>query len=287
MYGQNERTHGGRSVMAGNRPRWRHVYDDIRDRIERGTLHPGDRVPAELDLAESYGYARSTVRRALQNLEQDALVTAGAGSLGRTVRRKYSIFFNAADFERGVHTDDPARAVDQWKADVQSQGWTPRQVVQVDWMPAPPQVAEYLQVEPGTKLVRRRRIRMVSRPPHDPEMPVMLADTWTTEDIAQRTLLGDDGNPYEPLLAERDVVVHGGIFRAIGINQREFDDLIIPRTPTPEETNVLELEPGSPVGQHARIGLDQDNRPVRVLLSVWSGERQVLRYRLPVPTAED
>lgn len=274
-------------MTAGHRQRWRHVYDDIRDQIERGTLQPGARIPAELDLAETYGYARSTIRNALNHLQQDALVTAGAGSLGRTVRRKYSIFFNAADFERGVHQDDPVHAVDQWKADVQSQGWTPRQEVKVDWLPAPPQVAEYLQVEPGTKLARRRRIRMVSRPPHDPEMPVMLADTWAPEDIAQRTLFDDDGMPYAPLLAERDVVVRGGIIRAIGIEQREFDDLIIPRMPTPEETGLLDLEPGSPVGQQARIGIDENDRPIRVLLSVWAGERQVLRYRLPVPTPED
>lgn len=286
MYGQSKPTRGGRSVTAG-RQRWRHVYDDIRDQIERGTLKPGARIRAELDLAHSYGYARSTIREALRRLEQDGLVTAGAGSLGRTVRRKYSIYFNAADFERGVHQDDPAHAVDQWKADVKSQGWSPRQEVKVDWLAAPRQVAEYLQVEPGTKLARRRRIRMVSRPPHDPEMPVMLADTWIPEDIAQRTLLDEDGTSYAPLLAEQDVVVRGGIIRAIGVDQREFDDLITPRTPTPEEASLLDLEPGAPVGQHARIGRDGNDRPIRVLLSVWAGERQVLRYRLPVPTPED
>lgn len=263
------------------RPRWRRVYDDLRAQIERGELAPGDRIPAELDLAEQYGYSRPTVRTALGHLQQDALITAGAGSLGRTVRRGYSIYFNASDFERGAYHDDPARAVDQWKADAEHQGWTARQVVSVAWLAAPAGIAEMLEVEPGTQLVRRRRLRIVSRPPHDPEMPVMLADTWMPEDIAKLTTTDENGAEFAPLLAERDVVLPGGIFRALGFNQREYEDRIVPRMPTPDEAEMLELQPGSPVGQHSRIGIDESGRHIRVLVSTWAGERQVLRYRLP------
>ncbi|MBB3053517.1 GntR family transcriptional regulator [Prauserella isguenensis] len=268
-------------MTAANRPRWRHVYDDLRTQIERGDLAPGQRIPAELELAERYGFSRPTIRTALGHLQQDALITAGAGSLGRTVRSRFSIFFNASDFERGAYTDDPAQAVDQWKADVEQQGWTPRQVVTVTWMAAPSDIAEMLDVSEGTMLARRRRLRMVSRPPQDSEMPVMLADTWAPEDVAVRTVTGEDGQEFAPFLVERDVVVTGGIFRAIGCEQREFEDRIVPRMPTPDEVELLDLQPGSPVGQHARIGIDHSGRRVRVLVSTWVGERQVLRYRLP------
>lgn len=284
MYCQTEqndnRSKRGRRMTAGHRPRWRHVYDDLRAQIERGDLIPGQRVPAELDLAERYGFSRPTIRTALTQLQQDALITAGAGSLGRTVRRHFSIFFNVSDFERGAYEDDPARARDQWKADVEQQGWTARQVVTVEWLPAPDDIAEMLQVQKGTLLSRRRRLRLVSRPPHDPEMPVMLADTWTTEDVATRTVTDDDGTEFAPLLTEKDVVLRGGIFRALGYEQCEYEDRIVPRMPTPDEVELLDLQPGSPVGQHARIGIDASGSPVRVLVSIWVGERQVLRYRL-------
>lgn len=274
-------------MTTGHRPRWRHVYDDIRDQIDRGELAPGERIPAEYALAERYGYARSTIRTALGHLQSDGLVTAGAGSLGRSVRKRYSLYFDAADFERGVYHDNPARAVDQWKFDVERQGWTPRQVVRVDRLPAPAAIANHLQVEVGTMLYRRRRIRMASKPGEEPEIPLMLADTWTPEDVAQRTLVDENGEKYAPLLAERDVTVTGGIIRSIGINQVEFEDLIVPRMPTEEEAEALDLDPGSPVGEHARIGIDETGRRVRVLVSVWAGERQVLRYRLPVPPPQD
>ncbi|GAA4891156.1 GntR family transcriptional regulator [Saccharopolyspora cebuensis] len=274
-------------MTIGQRPRWRYIYDDLRTAIERDELPPGSRVPAEMSLAEQYGYARNTVRTALNALQADGLITAGAGSLGRTVRRRYQIFFDAADFERGVYHDNPARAQDQWKADVERQGWTPRQIIRVDWLPAPRDVAEWLDVPPGELLARRRRVRLVSRPPSDPEMPLMLADTWTPEDIARRVLTDDQGQEYCPLLEERDVVVRGGIIRAIGINQVEFEDMIVPRMPSPDEVELLDLQPGSPVGQHARIGIDDTGRRVRALVSTWAGDRQVLRYRLPVPSPEE
>src|SRR5690606_19815720 len=129
MYCQTEqnrdRPRQGRRMTGANRPRWRHVYDDLRTQIERGDLAPGQRIPAELELAERYAFSRPTIRTALGHLLPAALFTALAGSLGRSVRPRFSIFSCASDSERGAYTDVPAKAVDQWKADVEQQGWIP------------------------------------------------------------------------------------------------------------------------------------------------------------------
>lgn len=53
--------------------------------------------------------------------------------------------------------------------------------------------------------------------------------------------------------------------------------------PTPEESDQLHVQPGTPVGQHARVGIDDAGRRVRVLVSVLAGDRQRLRYDLDVP----
>ena len=47
---------------------------DIATRINNGELHPGDRLPAERQLLEQYGVARSVVRQALAGLARDGLV---------------------------------------------------------------------------------------------------------------------------------------------------------------------------------------------------------------------
>jgi len=52
--------------------------------------------------------------------------------------------------------------------------------------------------------------------------------------------------------------------------------------PTPTEADQLELPMGTPVGQHVRIGIGTDDRPVRVMVTVFPGDRQVLAYELSV-----
>ena len=264
--------------MADSRTRWETVYNDLRGMIDRGDLKPGDQVPPELTLAKQYGYSRNTVRSALTRLEQDGLITPGSGSLGRTVRKRDLITFNLSRFELGAYSDDPVNRVDQWEADAQAEGWTTRQVVAgVTELPAPVDVARYLRCAPGTRLIRRRRLRFVSRD-GQPEMAAMVADTWTPLDIARMEIDG-----VAPLLSDSNVVYPGGIYRALGFRQVRFCDEIQVRMPTTEETTLLRLSVGTPVGQHARIGIDQSGRRVRVLISVWAGDRQRLMYELDVP----
>jgi GntR family transcriptional regulator len=264
--------------LTDSRPRWAVVYDDLRARIDEGDLKPGATVPPELTLAERYGFSRNTIRTALTRLEQEGLITEGAGSLGRTVRARDLIKFNLSRFELGAYADDPINRVDQWEADAQSEGWETRQVVAaVTELETPEEIARYLGVKPGTRVIRRRRLRYV-RKNNVPEMLVMIADTWTPIDIAQRTIDG-----VAPLLDRENVVYAGGIYRALGFRQVRFEDEIQVRMPTPEETNVLHLPVGTPVGQHARVGIDITGRRVRVLVSVWAGDRQRVTYTLEVP----
>jgi DNA-binding GntR family transcriptional regulator len=58
---------------------WAQVADDLRADIEAGTLRPGDKLPAETDLAGRYGVARMTVRRAVAELASEGLVVVMHG----------------------------------------------------------------------------------------------------------------------------------------------------------------------------------------------------------------
>lgn len=50
------------------------VADHIAARIAAGELSPGARLPGERDLAEEYGVALGTIRRAIEELRDRALV---------------------------------------------------------------------------------------------------------------------------------------------------------------------------------------------------------------------
>lgn len=261
-----------------SRARWEVVYDDLRAQIDQGKLLPGDRIPTELDLAAQYEFSRATVRSAIARLEQDGLVTGGAGSLGRQVRRRELLTWNLTRFELGAYVDDVVNEVDQWEADAHSEGWSTRQVVAgVAELAAPDQIAQYLGCKPGCRLVRRRRLRYVAKPGVQ-ERLALIADTWTPVSIARMEIDG-----IAPLMQERNVVYPGGIYRALGFRQVRFEDEVQVRMPTPEEADLLSMERGTPVGQLARVGIDVSGQRVRVLVSTFAGDLLRVRYALDVP----
>ncbi len=55
------------------------VADHIAARIEHGSLAPGQRLPAERDLAVEYGVAYLTIRRAIRELRERGLVRSVHG----------------------------------------------------------------------------------------------------------------------------------------------------------------------------------------------------------------
>lgn len=64
------------------------IFADIRGRIARGELRPGDKLSSERDLAESYGASRAAVREALRSLERGGGIELRKGARGGTFVRK-------------------------------------------------------------------------------------------------------------------------------------------------------------------------------------------------------
>jgi DNA-binding FadR family transcriptional regulator len=58
------------------------IAEDLRARIHRGELGPGDRLPAERELAEQLGVGRPRVREALAELEAGGYVVTRRGAAG-------------------------------------------------------------------------------------------------------------------------------------------------------------------------------------------------------------
>ena len=58
------------------------ICDQIRDRISRGELRPGDRLPSEKELAEQFNISRTAVHEAMRSLEVSGLVEVRTGING-------------------------------------------------------------------------------------------------------------------------------------------------------------------------------------------------------------
>lgn len=62
----------------------RQIADHIREAVTTGSLQPGEKLPAEHELAASFNVARGTVREALRTLGANGLVRSSRGSKGGT-----------------------------------------------------------------------------------------------------------------------------------------------------------------------------------------------------------
>ena len=71
------------------------VVSHVRDLIERGALKPGDRLPAERDLATQIGVSRPTIRAGLRTLAA-MLIAKITGYILQTTGSYVPIFFMAA-----------------------------------------------------------------------------------------------------------------------------------------------------------------------------------------------
>lgn len=57
-----------------NEPLYRIIYNDLAESIRSGALRPGDRLPTEAQLMDTYAVSRITASRAMTELAQDGLI---------------------------------------------------------------------------------------------------------------------------------------------------------------------------------------------------------------------
>lgn len=60
-------------------PLWRQIETILRDRISDGTYPPGQAIPSLVKLTGEFGVAEVTVRKAVDKLKRDGLLTGTSG----------------------------------------------------------------------------------------------------------------------------------------------------------------------------------------------------------------
>ncbi|WP_206326007.1 MULTISPECIES: GntR family transcriptional regulator [unclassified Streptomyces] len=60
-------------------PPYRQIADDIRRKIEDGTIPPGRRIPSIVEMEQEYDVARDTLRKATKLLKEEGLVETVTG----------------------------------------------------------------------------------------------------------------------------------------------------------------------------------------------------------------
>jgi GntR family transcriptional regulator len=242
-------------------PVYRQIAEGLRVRIASGDLQPGDRLPSESQLMETYSAARATVRQAVGLLRSEGLVLAEQGR-GAFVRGHPPVRRMAHDrFARRHRKEGKAAFL------AEMEGRRPEvEVIYVGPDAAPAGIADRLRLAEGDKVLRR------SRRYFDGGQPLEIATSYIPWSLAEGTAMLDQ-NPGA-----------GGVYARIeeqGHELSRFSEDVTARMPTMDEARALALPLGTPVLHLVRTAYDLDDRPVEVCDTTMSADRYVLSYELP------
>ena len=165
---------------------WRQVADGIERGIADGRFGAGERLPAEMEIAETYRVNRHTVRRALAALAERGLVRAerGSGTYVEAPRMAY-----------------PLRSRTRFSEIVGAGGREPRgRLIGASEEAATRELARQLGLKTGAPLIRIEALRLADR------TPICVGTTWLAADRFPGA-----GRVYERARSMTKVLAHYGV----------------------------------------------------------------------------
>jgi GntR family transcriptional regulator len=254
-------------------PLYRQIADSLRQQIEAGRLKAGDQLPTELEIADTWGTSRSTVRDAIKLLIARSLVEARAGQ-GTFVTEKITPIVTDLSATHDLSTGDDAH----YYIDILRQNRTPRSTVpRVEILPARGVVASELRLEEGSQVVSRRQQRFVD------EQPYSLQRSFYSMELV--TSLGAHR------IIEAVDITEGTIQylrNEHGIEQVGYRDVITVRTPRSAEADFFKLREDGTVAvfENFRTSYDQHGEPIRITVTVYPADRNRFMINVPLPEPE-
>jgi GntR family transcriptional regulator len=204
-------------------PLYYQLQQDLESQISSGSLPPGSRLPSEEDLIEKYGVSRTTVRKAIEELERLEIVEIKRGK--GTYVKKFKIIQELTGLTGFVE-------------DMVALGLRPSaKVLETTSVPAPEEAAQQLEIPVGTQVVRIKRVRIAD------DVPISFDETYLPFEIGNK-IVGEDlevfpifsllEEKYETPLSEADyrlaaVSVDSDIALELGIDAGD-PILLIERT---------------------------------------------------------
>ena len=222
---------------------WRQIADEIRGDIMAGKLATGARMPAEMELADRFGVNRHTVRSAIAALTQEGVLRAEQGR-GTFVANAKRLTYQIG--RRTRISQSLASQVRDMKGALLASGTAP----------ASPDIAEALEIEPGSPVMRLETLHNADG------RPVSRATLWISAE-------------QFPEVA-KDYEESGSItvaFRKAGIaDYFRKSTIISARHADSDDLKHLKLSPGAIVLTAKAINVNTDGVPIQYSLTRFSAD---------------
>lgn len=224
--------------------------------IDQHHWEPGDRIPGEPELCDMFGVSRTVVRQALNEMEHEGYITRekGKGTFVAQLKIRESLMQKLTGFYQ----------------DMIDRGFTPRtRVLKQRIVKASAKVADHLEIAEGEPVIEIRRLRSV-----DEDVPLLLVTSYLPANLCPLLAQADLENQSLYTVLES----HCGIFIMRG---RRFIEAVAAR---PDEAELLQVEPGSPLVMIDSISYDDNNTPLEYYRALHRGDRsrfEIELLRLP------
>jgi GntR family phosphonate transport system transcriptional regulator len=222
---------------------WRQVADGIERGIADGRFAAGEKLPGEVEIAETYRVNRHTVRRALAALAERGLVRAerGSGTYVEAPRLAY-----------------PLRSRTRFSEIVGAGGQEPRgQLIEASDDVATREVGRALGLKTGAPLIRIESVRFADR------TPICVSTTWLS---AER--FPEAGRVFANTRSMTKLLAHFGI-RDYRRGSSKITAAIVDAT----DAARLDLALGRPVLVVDSTDVDLDGKPLLTKRSRFAAER--------------
>ncbi len=222
---------------------WRQVADGIERGIADGTFAPGERLPGETEIAETYRVNRHTVRRALATLAERGLVRAerGSGTYVEAQRLAY-----------------PLRSRTRFSEIVGAGGHEPRgQLIEATEEVATRELARELGLKTGASLIRIEALRSADR------TPISVSTTWLSAERFPRA-----GEVFASVRSMTKLLAHYGVR-----DYRRASTKITAAIADATDAARLDLALGRPVLVVDSTDVDPGGKPLVTKRSRFAAER--------------
>jgi GntR family transcriptional regulator len=241
-----------------DQPVYRRIADELRAAILDGSYQPGDQLPGENQLMENYEVARATARQGISVLINEGLAVPRTGA-GVFVREFRPVIRDGIA-RLGASTWPAGR--DIWSADAANRELQVDQV-EVGRAAAPDHVRALLGLDDTAEVIRRSRRFVLDG------KPVLTSVSWLPVTIAGGTVIEQlDTGP-------------GGTYARLaeaGHAPDKFREDLRARMPLAEETDRLQLPPGTPVVDITRTAYTTVGTAVEVNEMTADAGSYVFRY---------
>jgi GntR family transcriptional regulator len=225
-------------------PYYIQLMDLLKEKILHKSWLPGEQIPAEQDLCETYGISRTVVRQALRELELEGVI----------IRRKgKGTFISEPKINEGL-----IQKLTGFYQDMVERGLNPvTRVLHQNVVRANEKVARFLNIPPETQVIDIERLRFIN------DEPIQLVTTYipyhiypplATVDLTNRSL-------YEFLEKE------GGIFLTRG--HRYIEAVLA----SANEAALLGIERGAPLLMLDSVSYTDNNLPIEYYHALHRGDR--------------